>query len=163
MHTHKGICIILASTLFNMHAYCPMFKLYDCHSIFQHHGLFKAKESRNPFSFGTAEKKLLIVSCYYVTLEILGFLTFTLTQKNSNRLREELQIYFMCESQGHNPDNPCDRSQFERLRNPAITILSLTFILLAPVVNFVFAIKIQLLKEKLTAFRNIIQTQYTRT
>ena len=129
---------------------------------FQHHGLFKAKVSRNPFSLiGTPEKKLLIVSFYYVTLEVLGFITFSLTQKNSNRLREELQSYFVCESQGYDPDNPCDRSQFERLLNPTITILTLTLFLLAPVVNFVFAIKIQLLKEKLTAFRNIIQTQLT--
>ena len=118
--------------------------------------------SRNPFSLiGTPEKKLLIVSFYYVTLEVLGFITFSLTQKNSNRLREELQSYFVCESQGYDPDNPCDRSQFERLLNPTITILTLTLFLLAPVVNFVFAIKIQLLKEKLTAFRNIIQTQLT--
>ena len=101
------------------------------------------------------------MSFYYVTLEILGFLTFSLTQKNLNRLQEELQSYFVCESQGHDPDNPCDRSQFERLRYPTITILSLIFVLLAPVVNFVFAIKIQLLKEKFTAFRSFIEAQFT--
>ena len=128
---------------------------------FQHHGLFKAKESRNPFSFGTAEKKLLIVSFYYVALEVLGFLTFSLSQRSIVLLRKELQIYFMCESRGHNPDNPCDRSQFEQYTYPAVFILSLSFVLLAPVVNFLFLVNIKLLKEKLTTFKNIVQAQFT--
>ena len=128
---------------------------------FQHHGLFKAKESRNPISFGTAEKKLLIILFYYLVLEVLGFLIFSLTQKSVDLLQEELQSYFVCESRGHNPDNPCDRSQFERLGYPTIAILSISIVLLAPVANFVFVVNIQLLKEKLTAFKTIVQTQFT--
>ena len=67
-----------------------------------------AKESRNPFSFGTAEKKLLFVSFYYVALVVVGLLTFSLYQKSGDPLQKELQRYFICESQDHNPDNPCD-------------------------------------------------------
>ena len=121
---------------------------------FQHHGLFKAKESRNPFSFGTAEKKLLIVSFYYVALVVFGLLSFSLSQKNRYLLWKELQIYFMCESQGHNPNDPCDRSQFERLSHPAVYTLSFSILLLAPVIHSVFVINIQLLKKKLIAFKN---------
>ena len=67
----------------------------------------------------------------------------------------------MCESQGHNPDNPCDRSRFVQLNYPIISILSISIILLTPVVNFVFIVNVKLLKEKLTAFRSIVQAQFT--
>ena len=129
---------------------------------FQNHGLFKAKESRNPFSIGAAEKKLLIVLSYYLVIFVLGFLAFTLTKRSEVLLQEKLQRYFMCESQGHNPDNPCDRSQFEQLNYSTAITLSLSILLLAPVVNFVFIFNIRLLKEKLTTFRNIIQAQFAR-
>ena len=135
---------------------------YHCYLFnFQHHGLFKAKGSRNPFSFGTAEKKLLIVSFYYVVLVVIGLLSFSLAHKCGGPLQKELQRYFICESQGHNPDNPCDRSQFEQLNYSAVFILSISMILLAPVIDFVFIVKVQLLKKKLTAFKNIIQAQFT--
>ena len=60
----------------------------------------------------------------------------------------------MCESQGHNPNDPCDRSRFERLSYPAVYTLSFSILLLAPVIHSVFVINIQLLKKKLIAFKN---------
>ena len=112
-----------------------------------------AKESRNPFSFGTAEKKLLFVSFYYVALVVVGLLTFSLYQKSGDPLQKELQRYFICESRGHNPDNPCDRSQFEQLNYPVVYTLFISMTLLTPVMLSVFIINIQLLKKKLTAFK----------
>ena len=100
---------------------------------------------------------------YLLSLSIMWhlrylFLTFSLSQRSLHLLRKELQIYFMCESQGHNPDNPCDRSQFERFTYPTVFILSLSFVLLAPVVNFLFLVNFQLL---LTIIKSIVQAQFT--
>ena len=164
MYTDKGINYpynkighIPSSIIAHVCSICVATKSLPLLFNFQHH---KAKESRNSFSFGTAEKKLLIVSFYYVVLEVLGFLSFSLLQRNGD-LQEELQIYFMCESQGHNPDNPCDRSRFEQLNFSIIYILSISIVLLTPVVNFVFVVNVKLLKEKLTTFRSVVQAQFT--
>ena len=154
--------------MFNLYSYQTLPLLFN----FQHQGLFKVKESKNPFSFGTAEKKLLIVFFYYLALNVLGFLIFSLFQRSAVLLQRELQRYFVCESQGYKPDSPCDRSRFERLGSnrsyygygyPTISIIATNIVLLAPVVNFVFVVNIQLLKEKFTAFRTKITSFFTKS
>ena len=96
-----------------------------------------------------------------MALEVLGLVGFALSQRNAALLQEELAIYFACESLGHDPKNPCDRSQFERLNFPTTAILALSIVLFAPVVNFVFVVNVRLLKEKFNDLRRFVQTRYT--
>ena len=102
----------------------------------------------------TAEKKLLIVFCYYIFLQVISFIYFSITKHSADTLQTELLSYFLCEQDGHDPSNPCSRSGFEYLINPGLAVLSFILALIAPVVNFVFVIDYQELKHKLqTAFK----------
>ena len=115
----------------------------------QRHGLFHSNMSKNPLSLTTAEKKLLIVFCYYIILQVVAFIHFSLTRQASEVIQGEFFRYFLCEQNGDDPDNRCSRSGFENLINPVVAILSFTLSLLATVVNFVFVISYRDLKQKL--------------
>ena len=117
----------------------------------QTQGLFHSNQlkTKHSFSVSTAEKKLLIVFCYYIFLQVIAFVTFSLSEQAADTLQTELVSYFLCEENGHNPDSPCSRAGFEDLINPVVTILSFILALLAPFVNFVFVIDYQEVKQKL--------------
>jgi ABC-type phosphate transport system permease subunit len=114
----------------------------------QEQGLFRSS-SKNSFHVSTAEKKLFIVFCYYIFLQAVVFVNFSLSGKAVDTLRSELFSYFFCEQNGYDPDNPCSRSGFENLINPGITFLSFMLAMVAPAVNFVFVIDYRELKQKL--------------
>ncbi len=121
----------------------------------QTQGLFRSNQllSKNSFYVSTAEKKLLIVFCYYIFLQVVGFVTFSLSEQASDSLQTELFSYFLCEQSGHDPDDPCSRSGFEDLVNPGVTILSIFMAMFAPFVNFVFVVDYRELKQKLMSLR----------
>ena len=64
-----------------------------------------------------------------------------------DKLRTELITYFMCESRGHNADNPCSRSGFENLLNPGIATLAFVLSMLVPVSSSIFVVDYQYTKE----------------
>ena len=117
--------------------------------ILQQHGLFKARQSRNPYKIGTAERKLLIVFVYYVVLTVISITAFTLIVQDADRLLLARLRYFECERKGVDPNNPCDPNIHIKLEHVALTSLSYILLGLFPVVNFVFVISVRELKEQL--------------
>ena len=107
----------------------------------------KINHSNNPFEFGTAEKKLLFVFFYYVLLSVVAITSFALGTRNASPFVKNIQRYFFCEQSGHDPNNPCSRSEFEKLSNPSITTLSYILLAIFPVINLVFVVNIQELKQ----------------
>ena len=115
------------------------------HSFPQHQGLFRIKLSKGPFKIDTAERKILIVFCYYVILGVIALTTFTINTKNSDRTTKEIVEYFGCESLG--PEEPCDRSGFEAQLHPVLDCLSYMLLGLFPAVNLIFAVNVKELKQ----------------
>ena len=106
----------------------------------------KVQETSNPFKFGTAEKKLLVVFCYYVILATVALTAFTLSTRNSSSIIKGIQKYFLCEQGGHNSSSPCSRD-FERHSNPSVTTLAYVLLGLFPAVNLIYAVNMKELKE----------------
>ena len=103
------------------------------------------------FFVSTAEKKLLIVVCYYIFTLVIALINFSLSTQVSDTLQTELINYFLCEQNGLNLNMPCSRASFENLINPGLIILSSSLAYLMPSVNFVFVVDYQEVKEKLTS------------
>ena len=80
--------------------------------ISQNYGLFKVKhsKSKNPFKFGTPEKKLLIIFSYYTLFHVTIYIYYMFVIKNLKDGSTEFQKYITCESSGHDPEDPCDKS-----------------------------------------------------
>ena len=129
-------------------------------SVIQEYGLLKAKKVKDVFKIGTAEKKILIVFCYYVLLTAVAFTSLTLRLRSSELFAEQLSNYFVCEERGNDPNNPCDRNTFRQLTFPWWSVVSFALIFLLPAVNLVYALNIKELKEKF----NIMKTfKFSRT
>ncbi len=127
---------------------------------FQQNLLFRIHQSKSPFSFGVAEKKLVIIFAYFIALEVMTLISFSLSQRNTSQLTQELGKYFTCELNGHDPSDPCDRTAFERLRYPTVVILGNMLLLLIPLVNMVYVVDFQFLQSKMSSKkRNVIERQ----
>ena len=110
--------------------------------------MVKVKKSSNPFQFGTAQKKLLIVFCYYVVLCVVALTSYTVTTKNTPIMVKSAKKHFFCEQSGHDPNEPCSRSEFEKLTNASGITLSYTLLMAVfPAVNLVYVVNIRELKE----------------
>jgi len=94
----------------------------------------------------TAEKKLLVVFSYCVVQSSIFLTEFTLSTRNSDNLISGIQIYFLCEQGGIDPDNPCSRDYLVNLY-PSISTLSYVLLALFPVVNLIYAINLKELKD----------------
>ena len=105
------------------------------------------KQSRRPLKFGTAEKKIFIVLCYYVLLSIVSLTALSLNTGVAGPLRAAIERYFICELGGHNPSDPCSRSEFEKFTYPWVTTLAFILLSLLPFVNLVYAVTIQDAKQ----------------
>lgn len=109
----------------------------------------KMKRSENPFKISTAERKILIVLCYYVFVAVFSLIAFTIATRNNTAQTRELTKYFLCEQS--NPSTPCDRGSYERLAYPEITTISYVLLGLFPVVNLVYVTNF---KEVIHTFKN---------
>ena len=98
------------------------------------------------FNFGTAEKKLLIVFCYFILMTVITIASSTLLVKKNSELLGSIQKYFTCEQGGHNPNNPCSRSDIDNMLYPLDTLGFMMFSLF-PVITLLYVINIQELKE----------------
>ena len=107
---------------------------------------------KNIYKLGTAERKILIVSVYYIFLSVLALLTYSQATRDTEPFISELLSYFECERRGVNQNMPCDTSGFERFNSSFAIILSvISFILIGlyPVLNLIFVIDFQELKNLL--------------
>lgn len=85
--------------------------------------------------------------CYYVVLAAVSLTAFTLSIRELSTLFHHIVQYYICEQGGHDPDAPCSRAAFEALQKPGITTLSYILLGLFPVVNLVYALNVQELRE----------------
>ena len=99
--------------------------------------------SKNPFKFGTPEKKLLIIFSYYIVHHVISYIYYILIIKNLKDGSTEFLKYITCESKGHDSEDPCDKSRLEELQQPALEALNIIFLYLIPVVNLVFVLNVQ--------------------
>ncbi len=102
-----------------------------------------------PMSMSTAEKKILIVFCYYILLGVIALMAFTLAVKDDEIVAHEYETYFLCESKGIDPNNPeeCDRSGFEQYLTPGLMACAYILIGIFPALNLIFVVNIKELKE----------------
>lgn len=116
----------------------------------QQQGLFRMKLSKQPFKIGTAERKVLIIFCYYVLLFVITLTTFTNFTRTFTDLGTKLAEYWQCELSGVDSENACDERKAS-FHAPGLTALSsISYILLGllPAVNLVFAVNINELRQK---------------
>ncbi len=95
------------------------------------------------FRIGTAEKKLLVVFCYFTILCSLALTTLTLRTRFGTDYSQSLVEYFRCELSGYNPKEPCTKSEIRRYSFPYIGAISFLVIGIYPVMTLIFALNIQ--------------------
>lgn len=95
------------------------------------------------------EVRVLIILCYFILLGVSALTTFSVSSQNIQHFTRELISYFLCESTGiTNGKLLCDRMAFEQFSNPIPTALSFLLLGLYPVVNLIYVVHIQELKQK---------------
>ena len=116
----------------------------------QKHGLIKTKHSKQLFKIGAAERKIIIIFCYYVLLVTIALTAFTVTTRNIGQFAAAVADYWRCELTGVDPENPCDGliASFRQYTNSVLTSFSYILWGLFPTVNLVFAVNISELKQK---------------
>ena len=87
---------------------------------------------------GTAEKKLLSVLIYFFIFATETLIVWTISAKSVPTFYNDLEDYFTCEQDGHDPDNPCSRSRIENLINPFFTVASYVLLELLPLICLLF-------------------------
>ena len=120
--------------------------------------------SSSPFTFGTTEKKLLIVFLYYLVAAVINLTTLTLFARNASVVANNLQRYFFCEQGGFNPSNPCSLPN-DIYHRPYISSLGHILLSLLPVVNLIYAVNIKELKEvwRKTFSKKLVATTITHS
>jgi len=58
------------------------------------------KNSKHLFRIGAAERKSLIILCYYILLGVVAFSAFTVTTRNGTLFAAAIAEYWRCESAG---------------------------------------------------------------
>ena len=112
------------------------------------------KLSKHPFKVGAAERKILIIFCYYVLLGVIALTTFTVTTRNGALFGDAVTDYWQCEITGLDPENSCDRlrDSFEALTYPGLTSVSYILLGIFPAVNLIFAVNVKEIKQKFNAW-----------
>lgn len=77
---------------------------------------------------------------------MINFTSFSDFARKSDILEIELAAYFMCELHSHDPNNSCDQERVE-IGSEVPVILSYALLGLLPIVNLVFVINFQGLKN----------------
>ena len=117
----------------------------------QQHGLLrKKKQSKQLLTISTAERKLLIVFCYYVLLDVLALMAFTITTRNIEQFEAAVTNYWQCELTGVDPESPCDAliASYREFSNPVLSSFGFVILGSSPAVNLIFAINFSELKQK---------------
>ncbi len=96
---------------------------------------------------GAAERKILIILCYYIVLGVFTLATFTHGVRRSDKRANEYGKYFLCESTGIDPDNPesCELGNSEDIS--ILLMCSNVLLGLLPAVNLIYAVNGRELKQ----------------
>ena len=110
------------------------------------HGKHVSKQKKG-FKIGSGEKKIMIMLVYYAILVEFSLMAFTLATRNVKQFRAAITWHFLCESRGHDPANPCDRTQLEGLKYPGVSLVAYIMLVLFPTINFTYIINFRKLKR----------------
>ena len=114
--------------------------------LLQIQGVFRRKE-KGKVVVSTAEKKLLIVLCYYILFGIVSMVFSSLTSSNiSRQLFEAIVNHFTCEALGYTPGK-CDRGLFQQYSITWLFSLTLVLLALIPVVSLLFVLNTEDIKK----------------
>ena len=121
------------------------------------------KLSKQPFKIGTAERKVLIIFCYYVLLFVIALTAFTDFTRTSTAIAAEIAEYWQCELSGVDSENECDERKVSLEAPGYITLTTISYILLGllPAVNLVFAVNISELRQKFRTLCSRITKLYS--
>ena len=110
----------------------------------QHQGLFRSKIKKTPIKIGTAERKILVVFLYYVSLGAVALTAFTLAIKYLDYNITEIFNYFDCQKSGFN--NTCE---FNIKQFPTVAVAAYVLLGLHPSINLVYALNVKEIKYAL--------------
>ena len=111
----------------------------------------RSRKTKHAFGLGAAERKILIVLCYYVVVASFSLTQYTVVIRNLDAFDTQLDKYFVCELSGHDPSNPCDRSRFRLLSNPGLTAMTFILLGLFPLFNLIYALNYEELMKRCRA------------
>ena len=108
---------------------------------------------KHPFQIGIAERKILIILCYYVLLAMVALTGVSVPLRKAERLANAITEYWQCETAGVDPFCNRLRASFEKQTNPRIITLAYVLLWIFPAVNLIFAVNIGELKQKFKTWR----------
>ena len=99
-----------------------------------------------------AERKILIIFCYYVLVVVIALIAFTVITRTIGQFAAAVADYWRCEVTGIDPENPCDELRASLVQEGfSFSVLtSFAYILLgiSPAVHLVFVVNVSELKQK---------------
>ena len=131
------------------------FPLIPCNSMlyatltFLQHSNAKNHTSTAKIHFGTPERKLLLVLCYYVIFGSETLVTFAVSTTNIGPYIAAVSNYFACEANGNSTSGRCDaeRKGFESLNHFQLTFLAYILLGLLPAMNLVYVMNCKKIKK----------------
>ena len=111
---------------------------------------------QNPITFGAAEWKLMLIFLYYLISGVIALTGSTLELKNYNRNIAAAFEYFQCEKNGDNHTCSYDAQQY-----PALTLITNVVLVVFPILNLVFAIRVTEVKALWKKFSKLVIDEKT--
>lgn len=111
---------------------------------------------QSQFKISTAERKILIVFCYYVLTTVISLVALTLATRTGEIVIQHITEYFVCELD--HPSKPCSR-KFEEFLYPYLTATSFVLMGFFPFMILIFLTNFREMKERVVKClpRNIRQ------
>ena len=119
----------------------------------QYQGILKSRPG-GQFRISTTEKKLLFSFCYYILVGGLSLVRFGIATKSWYKLTFAFEEYFNCQSRGISLMQPhnCQKILMEIQANsfPGLGVTIFLLLGFAPVINLMFVLNWNRMKEKLS-------------
>lgn len=96
----------------------------------------------------------MVIFFYFEIFTTFALITFTLNIRSTDEFLQSISELFLCEQGGFNPDNPCTRSDVNRFHYPELSAISQIIFGSFPIVNLIFAINIQDIKQCFSKIRS---------
>ena len=105
---------------------------------------------RKMLKLHSGEVKVLVISCYYAILALVFAATITLHKiQDLEQFISDITNYFLCEATGTLRE--CDKPSVDLYRR-GVSLVSFILIGLYPIVNLIYVLNIQELKQKISKY-----------
>ena len=92
--------------------------------------------------------KLLIFLGYYFVTYFITIIAGGVFLRDISTSASDVVEYILCELNGHDPNDPCDDSVLHQPASVGLAVLLLLYNGVASIINLMFVVNIQELKEK---------------